>query len=214
MDKFKLKLEARNNTKPNQLRREGKIPATVYGPGAPSESTAVNAREFSRLPAAAYSHIIELEAAKGPVSAVVRNVQRDYTNNKVLNIEFYRVASDRKLTVTVPLKFVGVSPAVQLGGQILESFTDCEIECFPQDIPDVIEVDMTKILELDHGIHFGDLNVPASVKILNPPEEVIVRVNAPKAGSETPAAAATPAAAPAAAKKEEAAAAPAKDKEK
>jgi large subunit ribosomal protein L25 len=133
------------------------------------------------------------------VSALIRHVQRDYRNGKVLNIEFYRVAKDRKLTVTVPLKFIGSSPAIALGGLMMTNFDECEVECFPDDIPDFIPVDLNTIVELDAGIHFSELQVPKGVEILNPAEEVICRVVTPKAEvEEKPAAAAEGAAAPAA----------------
>lgn len=191
MEKFKLTLDPRGTKKPNQLRREGHIPATVYGPGKPSFSAMVSGKDFSRLPASAFSHIIELEGAKeGKISAIIRNVQRKSTTNDVLNIEFYRTQADRKLTVTVPLKFIGVSPAVQAGGQLLEIHQEVEIECFPQDIPDYLEVDIAQIQELEQGIHFGDLPVSSTIKVLNPADETIVRVVAPRAvgAEEKPAA--------------------------
>lgn len=181
MEKFKLKLEARETSKPNQLRRAGKIPATMYGKGQPSENYQLDAREFSRLPAAAYSHVIEFEGGKGNVSALIRHVQRNHTSKQVLNIELLRVAADRKLTVTVPLKFVGHTPAVALGGAIQENFSEAEIECFPGDIPDAIEVDMSLIQEIDGVVHFSQVTPPKGVTILNPAEEVVVRVVAKKA---------------------------------
>ncbi len=184
MEKFKLKLEAREATKPNQLRRSGKIPATIYGPGVASESAQVDAREFSKLPSAAYSHVVELEGGKSNTSALIRHVQRSHTSHEILNIEFYRVNADRKITVTVPIKFVGHSPVVTLGGLIQENFTEAEVECLPGNIPDFIEVDMSTIVELDHGIHFGELKLPEHVTILNPLEETIVKVVAPKAVAE------------------------------
>jgi large subunit ribosomal protein L25 len=152
------------------------------------------------LPAAAYSHIVELQTQKGNINTLIRHVQRDHRNGQVLNIEFYRVATNRKLTVTVPLKYTGTSPAVQAGGQLMENFTECTIECLPGDIPDFIEVDISRITELDHGLHFSQLNVPKNVVITNPPEETVCRVVSPKAVvEEAPAAEAAPAAEPAAA---------------
>jgi large subunit ribosomal protein L25 len=205
VEKFKLKLEGREGSlKPNQLRRTGKIPATLYGPGTPSENVQIDAREFSRLPVGAYSHVVELDSGKGAVPALIRHVHRSHTSFEVLNVEFYRVAADRKITVTIPIKFVGVSPAMTLGGQIVENFSDCEIECFPGDIPDNLTIDMATITELDQGIHFGELKLPHGITILNPAEEVIVRIVPKKAEAETPketAAAAAPA--PAAAAKSE-----------
>ncbi len=200
MQKFKLKLEHREKKTPNQLRREGKVPATIYGRGLESKSVQVCAREFSRLPAAAFSHVIELDSNEGTSSALVRQVQRRSTTHEVLNVEFYQVQADRKLTVAVPLKFKGVSPAVKLGGQLVEFHQTVEVECLPKDIPDAIEVDLSQILELDHGIHFSELKVPAGVEILNPADEIVVRVSTPRAAGEAEKAsaeAATPAATPA-----------------
>lgn len=191
VQKFKLKLEEREATKPNALRRAGKIPGTLYGPGEASVNVQVDTREFGKLPSAAYSHIVELEGAKGSVSALIRHVQREHTSRNVLNIEFYRVAADRKLTVTVPLKFVGASPAVQAGGVFAVNFDECEVECLPADIPDFLEVDLGTIVEIDTGIHFSDLQVPKGVEVLNPPEEVVCRVVTHKEEKEeAPAAAA------------------------
>jgi len=207
VEKIKLAVAGREEKTPRQLRREAIIPATLYGPGQPSESVQIDAKEFSRLPKGAYSHMIELDMGKGkPVNAIIRNVQRRATTHEVLNVELYRVALDRKLTVTVPLKFIGVSTAVTIeGGQLIEVFQDAEIECLPGDIPDFIEADVSLITEIDQGLHFSDLKISDNIKILNPEDEVVARVVAKKSGGEeAPAAAAAAEAAPAA--KEEAAA--------
>lgn len=209
MEKFKLQLEKREAKNPRSLRRDGKIPATIYGPGVPSHSVQLNAREFSRLPAAAFSHVVELvgDEAK-PISALIRHVDRRSTTAEVLNIEFYRVAADRKLTVTVPLKLINSSPAVAAGGQLVEMFQEAEIECFPTDIPDCLEVDLSQIAEIEQGIHFSELKISDKIKILNPPDEIVVRVVTPRAVVEDKPAAAVEGAAAAAAPAAEAASAP------
>ena len=106
MEKIKLSVKPREDKKPNLLRREGMVPATLYGPGQPSESVQVDAREFGRLPSAAYSHMIELNIAGKNANAVIREVQRRSTTHQLLNIEFYRVSMDRLLTMTVPLSYL------------------------------------------------------------------------------------------------------------
>src|SRR6185369_13974698 len=86
------------------------------------------------------------------------------------------------------------SPAVALGGQLFEMAQEVEIECLPNDIPDHIEADLTKIEQIDTSLHFGDLKISDKVKILNPIEEVVAKVMTPRAvQEETPAAAAAPA---------------------
>ena len=197
MEKIKLAVKEREDKKPNQLRREGAIPATLYGPGQKPVSVQVDAREFSRLPDAAHSHMIELSiGGKSGTNAIIRHVQRKSTTHHVLNVEFYRVALDRKLTLTVPLKLVGVSPAVALGNQLVELFQEAEIECFPGDIPDVLEIDMSKLVEVDDAIHFADVKLPKGVEILNPHDEIVAKVITPRTNNEpaepTPVAAATP----------------------
>lgn len=181
MEKIKLNVKERESKTPNQLRREAQLPATLYGPGEPSANLQIEEKEFSRLPVAAHSHMIELDyGAQKTINAIIRNVQRKAWTNKIMNVELYRVRLDRKLTVTVPLKFVGVSEAVTLGGQLIEVNQEAEIECFPGDIPDEIEVDLSSLKEIDQSIHFGDLKLNGAVEILNPLDEIIVKVVTPR----------------------------------
>jgi large subunit ribosomal protein L25 len=187
MEKIKLAVKQREGKKPRQLRRDGFVPATLYGPGQDSENVQVDAKEFSRLPVAAYSHMIELDfGTKANVNAVIRHVQRRSINHNLMHVEFYRVRLDRKLTMSVPLKFVGTSEAVVLGGQLQENYQEAEIESFPGDIPDFLEVDLSLITEIEGAIHFADLKVSDKIKILNPADEIIAKVTAPRAVVETP----------------------------
>jgi large subunit ribosomal protein L25 len=195
MEKIKLNVREREGKTPNLLRRESKLPATLYGPGEPSQSVQIDEKEFTRLPGAAYSHMIELDFGTGtPTNCVIRNVQRKAYTGKIMNVELYRVRLDRKISVTVPLKFIGTSEAVTLGAQLVEAYLEVDIECFPNDIPDAVEVDLTALKELDDAIHFSDLNVGEKVKILNPPDEVVAKAITPRTVAE-PEAEAAPAAA-------------------
>ncbi|MBX9666249.1 MAG: 50S ribosomal protein L25 [Candidatus Obscuribacterales bacterium] len=182
MEKYTLKASKREDKTPNRIRQEGNVPATIYGPTFEPESIQFCAREFSRLPAAAFSHLLELDFGTGkPLNVIIRNVQRKSTTDSVVNVEFYRVRLDKKLTVTVPIKFVGTATAVTTwGAQLLESAVDVEVECMPNDIPDFIECDLSLLKELDSAINFSDLKVPASVKVLNPLDEVVARAVTPR----------------------------------
>ncbi len=177
MEKIKLNVNVREEKTPNQLRREAKIPATIYGLGETSKSVQVDEKEFSRLPAAAFSHIVELDGSNGkPVSVLIRHVQRKAFTNKILNIEFYKIRLDHKITVVVPLKFIGTAGGVAKGGQLIESHMEAEIECLPADIPDEIEVDLSKLAEIDDAIHFGDLKVSDKIEILNAHDDIVAKV--------------------------------------
>ena len=197
MEKFKLAVSKREAKKPNLLRREGFLPATLYGRATESESIQINAREFSRLPAGAHSHMIELDMEGKKVNAIIRGIQRHSTKDFIYNVELYKVALDRKLTVTVPLKLVGESPAVKLGAVLVENYQEAELECLPGSIPEYVEVDLATLVDMEDSIHFGQIKIASDVKILNPHDEIIVKVVAPKA-APTPKEAKEAAAAPAA----------------
>jgi large subunit ribosomal protein L25 len=181
MEKIKLAVSKREAKTPNQLRREGFIPGTLYGAGVASENVQLCAKEFSRLPQAAYSHMIELDYEGTKVNGLIRQVQRKSTKDFVYTVELYRVNLDKKLTVSVPLKYVGASAAIHAGGQAVENYQEAELECLPSEIPDFVEVDMSMIENMEGAIHFGDIKLPSTIKILNPLDEIVVKVVAPKA---------------------------------
>jgi len=177
MEKIKLSVKNREEKTPNQLRREAQIPATMYGSGEASKSVQVDEKEFSRLPAAAFSHVIDLDVGNGkPVSVLIRHVQRQSTTSKVLNVEFYKVRLDQEITISVALKFVGEAEAVTIkGGQLTHNHEEVEIECLPNDIPDFIEVDLSALKEIEDAIHFSDLKLPPKIKILNAMDDVVAK---------------------------------------
>jgi len=184
MEKLSLTVTKRETKTPNALRREGSVPATLYGPGGEPQSLQFSAYDFSRLPAEAFSHVIDLKIEGGkPVAALIRHVQRKSTTDLVQNVEFYRVSTDKKLTVTVPTKHVGHSQAMVLGGQLQEFASSIDIECLPGDIPDFIEVDLTMLAAIEDSIHFSDLKVSDSVKILNPMDGIVIKTVAPKSST-------------------------------
>ena len=195
MDKYLLSVATREEKTPNQLRREGIVPGTIYGPQFDSVNLQFCAKEFSRLPAAAFSHLVDLNYEDGKkVSVIIRKVQRKATTGQVLNVEFYKIKLDRKLTVSVPIKLKGTAPAVVKGAQLMEVALTADVECFPGDIPDFIEGDLSKLKEADDIIHFQDLEIDEEkIRILNPAEGVVAKAMAPRvaAGAGAAAGAAT-----------------------
>jgi len=176
-----IKAKPRESKKPNALRRSGFVPATIYGHGFSSESVQVNAKEFSKIPHKAYSHINELDIeGKEKYPVLIRNVQVDPVLDNYLNIEFYRIKSDEKLSLKVPLNYTGHSPAVTAGGVLIVSFDEIEIQCLPKDIPDAIDVDLEQITEIGQAIHAKDLKIGSGIKIIARGEEVLARVEVPK----------------------------------
>ena len=177
-----LTINAKNREKktPNKLRSEGFVPATVYGHGFESNSIQVNAKEFSKVPHRAYSHINELNIDGEKFPILIRNVQRDPVRDTYLNIEFYKIRSDEKIKVKVPLNYIGHSPAIVAGGILIVSHSEIEIQCLPKDIPDSIDVSLEEIKEIGQAIHAKDLKISENIQILAKPEEVLVKVEVPK----------------------------------
>ena len=175
-----INAKQREKKTPNKLRSEGFVPATVYGHGFDSHSVQINAKEFSKIPHKAYSHINELNIDGERFPVLIRNVQVDPIRDTFLNVEFYKIKSDEKLTVKVPLNYLGHSPAIVAGGILIVSHNEIEIQCLPKDIPDAIDVNLEEIKEIGQAIHSKDLKIPGNIQILAKPEEVLVKVEIPK----------------------------------
>ena len=176
-----IKAKEREDKKPNALRASGFVPATVYGHGLASKSIQINTKEFLKVPYKAYSHINQLDIeGKEKYDVLIRNVQVNPVRDDLLNIEFYKIKSDEKLKLKVSLNYTGHSSAVTAGGVLIVSFNEVEIHCLPKDIPDTIDIDLSKITEIGQAIHARELTAPPGVQILTKPDEVIVHVEVPK----------------------------------
>ena len=182
-----------------RLRRQGLVPANIYGHGA---SRAIQA------PARALEHLLAHGGRTGVVSvgfdgrsetALMKGVQRDPRSGKLLHVEFQAVSMEESVTSSVPVRFVGESIAVtKLDGVMTHPRTELHVTARAADLPDVIEVDVSTIRELHGAIHVSDLPPSAAYRIVDPPEEVLAIVLPPKVEVEELEAAAEEAAAEAA----------------
>jgi large subunit ribosomal protein L25 len=163
-----------------RLRREGWVPAVIYGHGVESIAIQVDHRELGRVLAqAGLSHLITLRMDDGEASraALVREVQRDALTDGILHVDFLEVQMAEKLTTVVALHVIGESRAVEEeGGVLLQGITEVEIECLPGDLIDAIEVDISSLTELDQELTVAGLTVPPGIEILTEPHEMVVRV--------------------------------------
>jgi large subunit ribosomal protein L25 len=179
-----------------RLRRQGLVPANIYGHGA---SRAIQA------PARAVEHLLAHGGRTGVVSigfdgrsetALMKGVQRDPRSGKLLHVEFQAVSMEESVTSSVPIRFVGESLAVtKLDGIMTHPRTELHITARAADLPDVIEVDVGTIRDLHGAIHVSDLPQSGSYRIVDPPEEVLAIVLPPKVEVEEIEAAAEEAAA-------------------
>jgi large subunit ribosomal protein L25 len=182
-----------------KLRAAGEVPGVIYGHGREPQSLTVNAREFARLAERVRitSTVIELALDGKTARTLVRELQRDPIKRSVIHIDFQELVAGEKVTVSVPLRFVGTPEGVKTGGGILEETMHAvEVTCDPANIPDHLDVDVSA-LTIGHSLHIGDLKLPDGVEVTDDPEQTIAVVSAPKAEEEVKPAEGAEAAAPA-----------------
>ena len=184
MDSVDIEAQPRQvlGKKVKELRRQGLVPANMYGRG--SDSVALQLPEklvAQRVARASRSTLfsLTLNGDKGE-TVLVKEVQRHPTSGRVLHVDFYRVAMTERLKASVPLHFVGDAPAVkQFDGSMLHNLTAVEVESLPGDLPAGIEVDVSGLETLDDAIHVSDLQVAAAVTVLTPADELVAKVLPP-----------------------------------
>ena len=196
-----------------QLRRAGKVPAVLYGPGAKPASIAIDAIELkTRIASAAHVRIMRIKSPSSELDGrhvIFKDVQRAPVSGKVLHADFYEVDLKRPLRVEVPLKFIGRAAGVADGGILQPLVRGVEIECLPLEIPEAIEVDVTA-LGIHDVIHVSGVKFAGNVKPIFDQDYAVVSVLPPTVAEvAAPAAAAVEGAPAEGAPAEGAAAAPA-----
>ncbi len=163
-----------------KLRREGWIPAIIYGHDfAPlllqfEERALALAIEQAR---GARLISIKIKGESQSEMAILREVQRDPIQHSLLHVDFQRVKMTERIRAEVPLELVGESPIIESkAGILLHGISSIEVECLPKDLVGVIEVDISGLTALDQAIYVRDLVAPAGIEILTDPDEMIVRV--------------------------------------
>ncbi len=153
------------------LRREGQIPAILYGPDNEPTSIAVNTHELEVLLKSSRSGQIFVKLSidgVGERKALLKELQRHPVTGRYLHADFYEVAMDRKIRVRVPVTTRGKSHGVEMGGMLQIIRRELEVLCLPDDIPEVIELDITE-LDMGASIHVEDVPLEGDVEI---PHEV------------------------------------------
>lgn len=165
--------------KVKQLRKEGIIPAHVFGHKVKTVHVQVKAGEFHKVfEKAGETGIINLSVDSEKRPVLVRNLQIHPVTDEPLHIDFYQVNLTEKVKVNVPLEIVGEAPAVEKKiGLLLTPVSEVEIEALPADLPENIEVDITKLSEIGSEIKVKDLKVDRSkVEVLTDEELVVAQI--------------------------------------
>jgi large subunit ribosomal protein L25 len=172
-----------------RTRRDGRVPAILYGStgdGGSREATSIAVEPKALLKilhseSGANTLIALRLEGEGDARVLVKDYQLDPITHQVLHADFFRIAMDRVLQVTIPLTVKGEPKGVKQQGGILEFIRrEIEIECLPADIPEHIEIDVSELM-LHQGIRVRDIATDATWKPLSDPDLMIVHVIAPKA---------------------------------
>jgi large subunit ribosomal protein L25 len=176
------KLNARRRTvvgkQVRALRREGLIPAVLYGAGVDPTSLELEGREAARiLSRLSGSTLLDLVLENDTHNVLVREVQRDPIRQSVRHVDFLKVAMDVAIRTSVPLELVGEAPAVKtFGGVLVTGVDEIEVEALPADLPSRLTVELAALSEIGKAITVGDLSLGEGVKLLTPKDELVARV--------------------------------------
>mgnify|MGYP003350507153 FL=1 len=183
-----------------KLRAAGKIPAVIYGHGRAPQSLELDGHTFTRLleKVSYLTTVIELTIDGTMARTLIRELQRHPVKRDILHVDFQELVAGEKVTIRVPLKFVGTPEGVRTGGGILdETVRELHISVDPAEIPNHIDVDVAH-LQVGKSLHVRDVKAPAGVTILDDPAGTICVCMIPKeVATPTPEEAAAAGAAPA-----------------
>ncbi len=170
-----------------KLRREGILPAVVYGHGEPSQPIQIDEKAFDTLRRSAGRHaLIDLKIDGGRTHpAVIHGIQEHPVKRRPLHVDFYLVKMTEEMTMDVPLEPVGSSVAVEKhGGTLLQTLDHVRLRALPGDMPQTLEFDISVLDSFDAAIHVRDLPLPPKVTLLSDPDEPVAHVQPSRAEVE------------------------------
>ena len=184
MEKIVLKATKRDvlGKKVGALRRQGKLPAVLYGHRVETTPILLDAYEGSQtLSRLTSSSLVTIDLDGKQFLAQVREKQRDFIKNRLVHVDFQIISLTEKMRTKVGIELTGTAPAVKnFNAEIHAGLTALEVECIPQDLPERIVVDISGLAEIGDSVRVRDVILPDKVKILADLEEIIAIATAPR----------------------------------
>jgi len=168
--------QTRGKRHARRMRKDGKIPAILYGHGRESVSLAVAAEAVETVVRRG-SHVVELRGAVKE-NALIRELQWNTWGTEVLHVDFTRVRADETIEVTVPVELRGEAPGLKEGGVIEHLLHEIDIECKATAVPEKIKANVNN-LQVDQSVTVADLVLPEGAKCLASPDQVVVQCVVP-----------------------------------
>lgn len=180
MKRSKLVVEKRKITgkQVKKLRREGILPANIYGKDVKSLSVQVSLKDFEKaFKEVGETGLLDLEINDQTRPVLIHNVQVDPLSNLPLHADFYQVNLKEKVKTMVPIVVVGEPKAVtDKIGLLLQPLSEIEVEALPEDLPENIEVDVEGLAAVDQQLTVADLKLPKGVEVLTDPAQIVVKI--------------------------------------
>jgi large subunit ribosomal protein L25 len=163
--------------KTEKIREAGNLPAVMYGPKQAPTALTISKKEFDKvLKEAGESTVVTITGLGTPTDVLIHDVAFDARRGGVVHVDFYAIEAGQKITVHVPLNFVGEAPAVKLGGTLTKVLHEIEVEAEATNLPKEIEVDISSLVEFSSQIHVSDLKAPKGVLFKNDADDVVALV--------------------------------------
>ena len=165
------------------LRRDGRLPAVVFGRGLESTSVTINTHDFEQLRRhSGPNALVDLSVdGKKAQPVLIHGVQVHPVTRRPLHVDLFLVRMTEELTVDVPLVPTGTSRAVvDDGGTLLHSLETVKVKALPDHLPQSIEYSIESLVDFDASVHVRDLEIPEDVTLLTDPDEVVAKVQAPR----------------------------------
>ncbi len=166
--------EAGNKAAVKAIRRAGLVPCNIYGLGIENVLFSIDAQELKAITHTPNAYIIDLELGDKKMFAVLHEVQYHPVTDEALHVDFLAVSEEKPVTIEVPVKVVGHSEGVKMGGKLLVSSRKLRVSAMMNNLPDVLEVDSTNLM-IGKQIVAGDLNYEG-VTIVSPKATIICSV--------------------------------------
>jgi len=168
-----------------RIRREGLVPAVVYGLGTESVPVTVKARDLGTILASerGVNTLITLEIDGSSQLALARQIQRNPIKGTLVHVDFVRVRADQTIQAEVPVRLTGDAEGVARGGVLEQLLHTVTVDARPADIPDSLELDISEV-QIGGSVRVSDLTIPAGVAVRNEPEAVVAQISAPRVAEE------------------------------
>ncbi len=192
MEQLELKATIRTATGKGQarsLRREGKMPAVFYGPLTEPVMLSVGINNFetvlkkSKRGQVLFNLSLQ-DGEKTTKSVMIKELQTHPLSRNLLHVDFYEVPDDRKIKVKVPIVTKGKSKGVEFGGMLQIIRRELEVLCYPKNVPDAIEIDITD-LDVGEAVHVKEISLESDVEILSEVNFTVVTILSPKGKDQT-----------------------------